>query len=84
MPFTPPKEVSNQVKVYKIIEIVIHLFLIIIIPVIFLEVTTGFNKYDLPDYINYVYGYWLIYLIVTPLFYNVFKKKRKYKKFRRK
>lgn len=84
MPFTPPKEKTNRDKAYKLVEIIIHLILVIIVPVIYLEVTTGFNKYELPNVINYVYGYWLIYIILTQIFYGVFKKKKGYKKFRRK
>ena len=84
MTSTGPKKITTRDKSYKIFEIIIHLILIIIIPVIYLEVTTGFNKYTLPDFIIYVYGYWMIYIIITPILYGVFKKKRKYKKFRRK
>ena len=84
MTSTPPKDKASLDKAYKFVEIAIHLILIIVIPAIYLEVTTEFDKYTLPDFINYVYGYWMIYIILTPIFYGVFKKKRRYKKFRRK
>lgn len=84
MAFTPSKEKTNRDKTSPFIEIVAHLILIIIIPAIYLDVTTGFDKYALPEFINYVYGYWMIYIILTPILYGVFKKKVKYKKFRRK
>ena len=54
----------------NLLEIVLHIGLLVIVPVIFLEVTTGFDKYLLPDFINYVYSYWLLYLIVVPLIYS--------------
>jgi len=84
MVFTPPRDKTKEEKTYKIIEIVVHLVFIFAIPAIFLEVTTEFDKYALPDFIIYVYGYWLTYLILTPIFYSRFKKRKPYKKFRRK
>lgn len=72
------KSQSNKNSVLiSIIEIMIHVVLLIVVPVLFLYKTTDFNKYLLPDYVNYVYLYWLGYLIVIPTLYSMIKKLKK-------
>ncbi|PCJ46593.1 MAG: hypothetical protein COA74_13335 [Gammaproteobacteria bacterium] len=83
MVFTPQKEKTKKQKLLKLAEIAFHLVLIILIPVIYLEITTGFDKYVLPDFITYVYMYWMLYLIIVPILYSLFKKHKKYKRFQR-
>ena len=74
-PFVEPKDETSKSK--QIIEILIHINLIVLVPVAFLEYTTGFNKYQLPDFVVYVYLYWLAYLIIIPIFYSLFLRNKK-------
>lgn len=43
---------SENVK--KIIEFSIHFILVVLVPLVYLEVKTGFNKYRLPEQMIYV------------------------------
>jgi len=67
---------SIQKKLLNLLELIIHFVLIVIVPVAFLQFTTGFNKYKLPDFIIYVYLYWLLFLIIVPIFYHLINKKK--------
>jgi len=67
---------SIQKKLLNLLELIIHFVLIVIVPVVFLQFTTGFNKYKLPDFIIYVYLYWLLFLIIVPIFYHLINKKK--------
>ncbi len=64
---------KNLFVIIKLLEVLFHVFLLVGVPVIYLYITTGFNKYSLPDYSIHVYVYWLIYLIVIPVFYSLIK-----------
>ena len=67
---------KQPVSLWQILELVVHLFLIVGVPVIYLEITTGFNKYRMPTYMNTVYIYWLLYIAIVPLFYKLLKGKK--------
>ena len=77
MPFVKPKDEKSLSR--QIIEILVHIMLIVFVPIAFLEYATGFDKYQLPEFVVYVYFYWLAYLIIMPIFYSVFLKKKKQK-----
>lgn len=77
MPFVKPKDEKSLSR--QIIEILVHIMLIVFVPIAFLQYATGFDKYQLPEFVVYVYFYWLGYLIIMPIFYAVFLKKKKQK-----
>jgi len=62
------------------VEVFIHLFLLIGVPVLYLYFQTEFSQYTMPDYSTDVYLYWLIYPIVSAMVYGVLNKKKKKKK----
>ena len=69
----------NQKTKKFIIELSIHMFLVVIVPVAYLEIVTGFNKYRLPEQMPYVNVYWLIYIAVIAIIYGRRQKNKKYK-----
>jgi len=72
---TKEKKGENRYRYLKIFEVILHLFLLVVVPVVYLYITTGFNKYRLPEHINYVYGYWLVYIILLPIIYSFISRK---------
>ena len=65
-------------KIMLVLEICLHLVLIVVIPFVFLELRTGFDKYLLPETMPIVYIYWLIYISVTVTFYGLKRRRKKY------
>ena len=69
----------NKKTIRLIFEVAFHMFLVVAVPLIYLELATGFNKYRLPEHMTYVYVYWGIYIFLTVLFYGLKKKRKRYK-----
>ncbi len=65
--------------VRKVIELVIHLFLVVGVPVVYLQLTTGFDEYRLPEKMPIVYVYWLAYIALIAVIYGRIQKNKKYK-----
>ena len=68
----------NRKHLGTIVEVTIHIFLVVGIPLIYLQIKTGFNEYRLPEQMPYVYVYWLVYLAVTGTIYGRRQKRKKY------
>lgn len=64
--------------IQKSIELAIHLFLVVAVPFIYLEIATGYNKYRLPEHMPVVYVYWLIYIFIIAVIYGLRQKRKKY------
>ena len=80
MVYKPPEEKHKlRNTITKTMELMLHIVILIVVPVVYLELETGFDKYELPKHINYVYGYWLAYLIVMPIVYGIISKINKSK-----
>ena len=68
----------NNATIKKSIELAIHVFLVVAVPFIYLEIATGFNKYRLPEHMPVVYVYWLVYIFIIAVIYGMRKKRQKY------
>ncbi|MEL0035246.1 MAG: hypothetical protein VW882_02430 [Gammaproteobacteria bacterium] len=66
--------------VIKTLELLVHLFLIVGVPVIYLDITTGYNKYRLPEQMPVVYVYWLVYIVIIAIIYGISQKTKKYQR----
>jgi hypothetical protein len=67
-------------KIRLVLEIAFHMFLVVAVPLIYLEIATDYNKYRLPEHMIYVYIYWAIYIFATVTFYGLKKKRKKYQR----
>ena len=70
--------IDNKLLV-KIIELIIHLLLVVAVPVIYLQITTDFNEYRLPEQMPVVYVYWLLYMAIIAVIYGRRQRKKTYK-----
>ena len=68
----------NRKLIGTLVELAIHMFLVVGIPVIYLQIMTDFNEYRLPEHMPYVYVYWLVYLAVTGTIYGRRQRRKKY------
>ena len=66
----------KSLKILNYFEAFFHIVLIVAVPYFYLDITTDFNKYKLPDQIIFVYLYWFAYLIIIPSIYHILNKNK--------